>query len=319
MKQVQILLVWLIAFTFTASAIQNARAEEYQPESFAPPLPPPDLIVSPSPDPDSLSSQSKNGSGTAVKVPPLKAVLVVGPIDGDDGQQTVQAKTDMELAAVELEKNGVEVHRFYTPHNDWGAIVAAARGAHFFAYRGHGIAWTSGPTPVVGGMALKDVFISSDQIRSDLRLARNAIVMIYACFSAGSSSTDTTPIDLAEAKRRVMQYSDPFIDTGARGYYANWFGDAFQIYVRNLFAGKTLGQSYEDYFDFNPATVERMQHPEYSSLSMWLDKDEWYDPKPQYNNAFVGRPNETLVSLFSDTKVAKPDLQPVIYLPVLVH
>jgi len=127
----------------------------------------------------------------------------------------------MDLAAAELAANGVTVHRFYTPNNDWGQIKAAAEGAHFLFYRGHGVYWDSMPSPTVGGFHLKELFVSSDDIRNDLHLAPNAIVMLYGCFTAGSSSEDSGSISSAEAQRRVAQYSDPFFDIGAAGYYAN--------------------------------------------------------------------------------------------------
>jgi hypothetical protein len=234
-------------------------------------------------------------------LPSLKAVLLVGPIDGDTGSWTLGEIESMELAANELEKYGVTVHKFYTPNNDWEQIKAAADGAHFLFYRGHGVYWSAMPSPTVGGFALKDKFASSDDIRNDLNLAPNAIIMLYGCFTAGSSSNDTISISSAEAQRRVAQYADPFFDIGAAGYYANWFGSAFQMFVRYLFQGSTLGQAYEAYFDFNSSTVERYVHPDHPSMAMWLDKDYWYDPLPQYNHAFVGSSNATLTDLFQPT------------------
>jgi hypothetical protein len=227
----------------------------------------------------------------------LKAVLLVGPIDGDNGTWTTEEKDHMELAAAELEANGVTVYRFYTPNNNWEQIKAAAEGAHFLFYRGHGVYWSAMPNPTVGGFALKNHFVSADDIRNDLHLAPNAIVMLYGCFTAGSSSIDDPPINSQEAQRRVAEYSDPFFDISAAGYYANWFGDAFQMYVRYLFQGMTLGEAYEAYFDFNPITVERYIHPNHPATAMWLDKDFW-DGTREYNNAFVGLPNKTLADLF---------------------
>jgi hypothetical protein len=233
----------------------------------------------------------------ALALPPLKAVLLVGPIDGDYGPWTNSEKANMDQAAAELAANGVTVHKFYTPSNNWEQIKAAAEGAHFLFYRGHGVYWSSMPSPTVGGFALKDRFVSSEGIRRDLALAPNAIVMLYGCFTAGSSSIDDPPIDSVEARRRVAQYSDPFLDVGAAGYYANWFGDAFQLFVRALFQGKTLGQAYESFYDFSGATVERYAHPDHPDLAMWLDKDFW-GGKAQYNNAFAGLPDRTLADLF---------------------
>lgn len=237
-----------------------------------------------------------------LRLPQLKAVLLVGPIDGDDGAGTNAAKASMELAAQELAAHGVTVHRFYTPDTDWEQIKAAATGAHFLFYGGHGIYWSAMPYPDVGGLLIKDKFISPDEIRGNLALHPNAIIMLHgACFSAGSSGNDTLSVTSAEAQRRVAQYSDPFLDIGAAGYYANWFDDALQAYVRYLFQGLTLGAAYESYRDFNPATAERYVHPDHPEAVLWLDKDYWYDPPPQYNNAFAGRPAATLEDLFQVT------------------
>ncbi len=233
-----------------------------------------------------------------LNLPPLKAVLIVGPIDGDNGPATNANKTDMDKAANELSTNGVTVYKFYAPNNDWTEIKNAAMGANFLMYRGHGIYWSPMPAPEVGGFALSTTFVSNDMIRNDLRLAPNSIVMIYSCFSAGSAGNDTISISSAEAQRRVAMYSHPFLDIGAAGYFADWYGDAFQKYVHYLFEGKTLRGTYESFYDFNSKTVERFSHPDHPDNVMWLDKDYWYDPKPQYNNAFIGRPDARITDLF---------------------
>jgi hypothetical protein len=253
----------------------------------------------PLPPPGAASGQETADTPplTSLALPPLKAILLVGPIDGDDGSWTTAEKRNMELAAQELEANGVEVYRFYTPNTSWERVKAAAEGAHFFFYRGDGVYWSPMPSPTVGGLALKNEFVSPDAIRRDLRLAPNAIVMMYACFSAGTASNDTGSISSQEAQRRVAQYSDPFFDVGASAYFANWYGNAFQMFVRYLFQGKTLGQAYEAYSDFNRSSVERYSHPNHPGMAMWLDKDFW-DGKTQYNHAFAGLPNHTLADLF---------------------
>ena len=253
------------------------------------------------PDTGGVQPGGTNGgqANTALGLPPLKAVLIVGPIDGDNGTATTNERNSMELAAIELEANGVQVFRFYPPNNNWDEIKAAANGAHFLMYRGHGIAWGAlADNPPVGGFALTGRFISGDDIRRDIRLAPNAVVMLYGCFTAGSSSSDTRAISAAEAKRRVEQYSDPFFDVGAGGYFADWFGDAFQLYVRYLFQGMTQQQAYESYHDYSSGRMIRVTHADHPSMQLWMGWDEWYDPKPQYNNAFVGKPDRRLSDLF---------------------
>ena len=246
-----------------------------------------------------LVSQSKaEECPSLLDLAPLKAVLIVGPIDGDDGPETNSNKVDMDKAADELVKNGVTVYKFYAPNNDWNEIKNAAIGANFLMYRGHGVYWSPMPTPIVGGFTLSTTFVSNDMIRNELQLAPNAIVMLYACFSAGSAGNDTISLTSTEAQRRVAMYSDPFLDIGVAGYYADWFGDAFQMYVRYLFEGKTLKETYESFYDFHSNTVERYTHPDHPDKVMWLDKDYWYDPLPQYNDAFVGMPDKTITDLF---------------------
>jgi hypothetical protein len=293
MKQLRCILMLLILLMLSAGVVTSVRAD--------PPLPriPPSPPLAPA-QPGPAPADTTRPLSRALDLPPLTAVLIVGPIDGDYGSWTTQEKQNMELAAVELEANGVTVHRFYTPDNNWEQITAAAEGAHFVFYRGHGVYWSPMPYPTVGGFALKDDFISSDQIRADLDLAPNAIVMLYGCFTAGSSSIDNPPIDSTEAQRRVAQYSDPFFDIGVGGYYANSFGDAFQMFVRYLFQGLALGDAYESFYDFSTTTVERYTHPDHPELAMWLDKDFWSN-RWQYNNAFAGLPDQTLEDLFGVT------------------
>jgi hypothetical protein len=281
----------LVTAVFAASLCIGRAAP---PTPRVPAYPPLARLPAPPIEPPSAAALSPM---RALSLPALKAVLVVGPIDGDSGEITSREKTNMDLAAVELQANGVEVHKFYTPSNDWDEITAAAAGAHFFLYRGHGVYWSDMPAPDVGGLALKGRFVSPDDIRNELDLAPNAIVMLYACFAAGSSSIDDVSITSEEAQRRVAQYSDPFVDVQVAGYYANWYGGSFQALVGYLFQGMTLGQAYRTYFDYDASSAETYVHPDHPDLAMWLDKDT-QDGLTQYNNAFVGTLDKTLDDLF---------------------
>ncbi len=290
MKLHPALLVLAVLFALTG-AVYAGPPESFPATPALPPRPPTTTTVAGLTDP--LAAPQ-----LAVALPPLKAVLIVGPIDGDNGPWTNDERANMELAASELEANGVAVARFYTPNNNWEQIKAAANGAQFLFYRGHGVYLSAMPTPKVGGFSLKDGIITPQQIRSDLHLAPQAIVMLYGCFTAGSASNDVGSITSQEAQRRVAEYAAPFFEAGAGGYFADWFGDAFQMYVRALFAGKTLGQAYEAYADFGAATVERYSYPSRTNLALWLDKDVW-SGVTQYNNAFIGLADKTLAQLFT--------------------
>lgn len=283
--------IFILLALFTGSALPPAQATSdpvlVTPDT--PSRPPADLQPPGQPLAEPLST---------LALPPLKAVLLVGPIDGNSGPWTLEEVANMELAADVLEDNGVEVHRFYPGSGSFAEIEAAAEGAHFLLYRGHGVYDGSMPSPNVGGFSLSSGYYSPDRIRNYLHLAPNAIVMLYGCFTAGSSSApgDEYDIGITEASRRVAQYSNPFFDVGAAGYYANWFDDAFEQFLSNLFAGQTLGDAYENYFDFNENTVYRTTHPDHPALAMWVDKDNWGYWK--YNNAFAGQYDQTLADLF---------------------
>ncbi len=233
-----------------------------------------------------------------VKISNMKAVLIGAPIDGDNGSWTTGEIKNLKLAASALKMNGVQVYEFYAPDNNWDAIKKAADGAQILMYRGHGVYDGSTPPKWVGGFSLKDKFVSAEDITRDLKLAPGAIVMLYGCFTAGNAGFDIGKIDEREADRRVAMYARPFINMGCSGYYANWFGDAFQQFVVGLFSGKSLGESYKSYSDFNAETVTLGKYPGDESKSMWVDHDNW-DGKIAYNNAFVGSSRLTLLNLFS--------------------
>jgi hypothetical protein len=284
-----LLTIFIIIMTIV-SPINEATSSSGFDHSQYPPRPP-EVIL------DDATHIFKDDT-VKLALPPLKAVLLVGPIDGNDGSWTKAEIANMELAAQVLIKNGVEVHRFYPGSGTFEEIENAAIGAHFLLYRGHGVYDGNLPYPNVGGFYLSSGYYSAERIQTELHLATNAIVMLYGCFTAGSSSAegDEYDIGITEASRRVAQYSAPFFHVGASGYYANWFGNAFEKFLTNLFAGQSLGSAYENYFDFNAQTVYRTYHPDFPSIPMWVDKDNWDYWK--YNNAFVGLKDKKLTDLF---------------------
>lgn len=305
------LLLSALALLLTACAVPDhsgvlipvsGKGEETPiPQLQLPPRPPQGV--------ESPRAEAMIGPQSVLNLPSMKAVLIVGPIDGDTGSWTLDEIANMRLAENVLKANGVTVFTFYTPNNDWNQIKAAASGAQFLLYRGHGINWGGSPIKV-GGFALKNGLYSSETIRSDLKLAQNAIVMLYACYTTGSAGGEYN-LNSAEAQRRVAMYASPFMDNGAAGYYANWFGSAFSSLLQYLFQGQTLGQAYQSYFDYKAAGVERYVFPTHPELAMWLDKDDWGSGSV-YDYAFAGKANDTLQSLFGTSMVAAP--QPVNYM-----
>lgn len=289
--------IWVLILFLLATGVKPIGAQS--PDPVQPTEPP---ASAPAP---SLPSASTSQAGptladapTASALIPLKAVLIVGPLE--EGTQAEIA--NMELAAAALQSYGVQVYKFYTPNDRWADIVAAANGAHFLLYRGHGLYWNGNVyTPQVGGFEVTERMYTSEEIKRDLKLAPNAIIMIYACFATGSSTTDPGSITQAEAQRRVSQYSQPFFEMGAAGYYANWYGDAFKVFITNLFSGQTLGNAFKNYSDYEASKAVALTHLAFPNLPLWLSWETWTDypiKPPIYNNAFVGYADKTLADLF---------------------
>lgn len=243
----------------------------------------------------------------AITVPTrLKAVLIVGP---DAPAATAGNISLMDNAAAALTSRGVQVVKFYTPNNDWTQVKAAAQGANFLFYRGHGIYWPN--ANYYGGLYLGDgsanYFVSpftsgasTDPSIYDLHLARNAVVMIFSCYSAGSG-TETQIITNTEAIQRVSDYAQPFLAQGGAGYYANWYPNAFENLVGFLFQGYTLGETY-DLFNGASPTVERYANPVLSSDALWLDKDDIAGTL-YYDAAFTGHAGQSLTDLFTTMRI----------------
>src|SRR6478752_755510 len=74
----------------------------------------------------------------ATSAPQLKAVLIVGP-----SGLTSTNKADADAVAAKAAGYGMDVHKVYTPHATWAAVLAQVQGANFVVYWGHGNGWPS--------------------------------------------------------------------------------------------------------------------------------------------------------------------------------
>ncbi|NPV09788.1 MAG: hypothetical protein HPY83_17740 [Anaerolineae bacterium] len=250
------------------------------------------------------TAQAELHATLAAAAVPWKVVYVVGEVDGPDGPTTAAYVDDARTQSAQLRQMGMTVVEFYPPNNRWADIVAAAADARVLIYAGHGVGWGGDPM-LVGGMRLRsDESVHPDQIRSQLRMAPPAVVLLnHVCYAAGTSTEDVNGTAYEEALRRVAEYSQPFLEAGLAGYYANWYYGFPSALLASLASGMTLGEAYEAYHDFSPATVQRLQHPRSAGDVLWLDYDDWPDwPGLQYDYAFAGDPALTL------TETAAPSL-----------
>lgn len=232
----------------------------------------------------------------AEEAPGLNAVAIVG----DVGAYTEDYKSDMDTAVQALQNHGVTVQKFY--HGEgaftWADIVAAAEGAEFIIYMGHGVYSGSMPTPTwVGGFWLRSGhYISPDQIRTDLDgwLAEDsAIIFSHACFTAGSASSDPTELPLSEAQRRVQMYAAPFVDLGMRTYFANNYFRSAANLINRLLADpaerESNGAIFKATYPYRASEFHATSYPQ-ETYDLWLSGDV-----AGWDHAFVGVPAHTFL------------------------
>jgi len=205
---------------------------------------------------------------TYSQVDQLKAVIIVG--DLQDG--TAEAIKEIEEVHSFFKSKNVIVKTFYHPKTSWKDIVSESKDASFFVYRGHGMTWPDGK---YGGLDLNDA-ISSEDIRNDLKLRSNAIVIFKSvCGGAGSSASDDGDIGIKKAIERVSDYSKPFLSIGASAYYANNFGEGCLSFLNSFFEGKTIKECFDNSIGWS-AKLEIDQNYKYDrSKSIGVASSNW--------------------------------------------
>ncbi len=144
-----------------------------------------------------------------------KVVVVVGPV----GDHNAHYKSDARDIAAEARKHTSNVVTLFTPNATWPAVKAAAQGASVFVYLGHGNGWPSiyppfqtvtkdglGLDPQSGADGDKHVYYGEDYIRNNIRLAPNAVVLLYhLCYASGNTEPGLSQGTFAEARRAGRQ------------------------------------------------------------------------------------------------------------------
>jgi flagellar hook assembly protein FlgD len=178
-----------------------------------------------------------------------KVVVVVGPV----GSHTAHYKDDANQIVTEARRWTTNVVKVYTPNATWAKVKAAAQGASVLVYLGHGNGWPSiyapfqtltknglGLDPSTGADSTKTVYYGEQYIARDIRLAPNAVVLLYhLCYASGNTEPGLAVGSFADSRERVDNYGAGFIGAGARaviaeGHPAHPVVDA----VRQLFTTK---------------------------------------------------------------------------------
>ncbi len=205
----------------------------------------------------------------ALAAPQAKVVVVVGPA----GSLTAHYKADANAIVTEARRYTSDVVRIYTPNATWAKVKAAAQGASVLVYLGHGNGWPSihgafqavtkdglGLDPVSGADSTRTVYYGEDFIRKDIRLAPNAVVLLYhLCYASGNTEPGLAAGTFSEARRRVDNYGAGFIGAGARAVFAEGHpAHPATYYVRQLF---TTNRTMEAIFRRGPTAHDNVLGP----------------------------------------------------------
>ncbi|MDQ3448125.1 MAG: hypothetical protein M3432_02965 [Chloroflexota bacterium] len=165
---------------------------------------------------------------------PPKAVVIVGPSHASTSEYLAQGR----LFADQAEAAGMQVTRVFHPYATWSRVVSETLGANLVVYVGHGNGWPSPYAPfqertkngfglngTSGGSASSVTYYGADPIRKNLRLARNAVVIIYrACYAAGNGEPGMAYPSTSLAAERVDNFAAAFLrnKVGGSAVFAFW-------------------------------------------------------------------------------------------------
>jgi flagellar hook assembly protein FlgD len=214
-----------------------------------------------------------------------KVVVVVGPT----GDHNAHYKSDANDIVAEARRHTPNVVKLFTPNATWVNLKAAAQGANVFVYLGHGNGWPSiyppfqtltkdglGLDPTTGADGSRHVYYGEDYIRTNIRFAPNAVVLLYhLCYASGNTEPGLDQGTFADARERVDNYGAGFIGAGARAVIAEGHpAHPAVAMIRQLF---TTNRTLDQLFRAAPTWHGNLQGPFASQrtpgLAFELDAD----------------------------------------------
>ena len=214
-----------------------------------------------------------------------KVVVVVGPA----GSLTAHYKADANAIVTEARRYTSDVVKLYTPNATWAKVKVAAQGANILVYLGHGNGWPSiyGPFQAVtknglgldpgnGADSTRTVYYGEDYVSRDIRLAPNAVVLLYhLCYASGNTEPGLATGTFSEARQRVDNYGAGFIGSGARAVFAEGHpAHPATYYLRQLF---TTNRTVDSIFRRGPTAHGNVLGPYVSQrrpgLEFLMDPD----------------------------------------------
>jgi hypothetical protein len=182
-----------------------------------------------------------------------KVVFIVGPA----GAATDRYRAQAQVAADIARQYTPDVVELYSPDATWPAVKEATRGASLVVYMGHGNGWPSryrdslfpptqdgfGLNPAPGGDDSTHQYFGEGFVGSELKLARNAVVLLnHLCYASGNSEPGLPEGTLNVAQQRVDNYAAGFIKAGAAAVIAEAWSSP-NYFVRAILSGTSSIQS----------------------------------------------------------------------------
>ena len=194
-----------------------------------------------------LPATAAAASSRSAAVP--KVVFIVGPVGAATDRYRAQARA----AAAIARQYTPDVVELYSPNATWPAVVAATKGASLVVYMGHGNGWPSkyrdslypktqdgfGLNPAAGGGDATHQYFGEAAVGSDIKLAKNAVVLLnHLCYASGNSEPGLPEGTLDQARQRVDNYAAGFIRAGAAAVIAEaWASPSY--FVRSILSSKS--------------------------------------------------------------------------------
>ena len=177
-----------------------------------------------------------------------KVVLIVGPAGAATDRYRAQARNAATLAR----RYTSDVTEIYSPDATWPVVKEALQGASVVVYMGHGNGWPSryrdslypptqngfGLNPTAGGGDGTHQYFGEGPIADDIRLARNAVVLLnHLCYASGNTEPGLPEGTLTMAKQRVDNFAAGFVAAGAAAVVAEAHDDPNYM-LRAVLAGR---------------------------------------------------------------------------------
>jgi hypothetical protein len=231
-------------------------------------------------------------SADAVAAAP-KVVIVVGAVQGST--TSYRAKGDQIYA--EAIKYTPNVTKLYSPNATWAKVKAAAQGASVFIYLGHGYGYPSPYRPVLsptvqdgmgingtGGIDDNDLkYYGESLIASDIRFAKNAVVLLSGlCYAAGSSESGDPAPSIPVARERIDNFASGWIRAGARVVISDTWVSSVIYDIQKIFTSdQTFGQVWNNAPNHHASEQSfiPLRNPQY---------DGRVDPESGFYRSFVG-------------------------------